>query len=117
MTIYESLNCSEIRLVCVSGETTHHGLSFNSDKTTTMMFHRGRRRDYSPEIHMGGRQLQYSDKLTYLGITFSERLSWTEHIKSRVRKCTYLLNKAKNLVGKEWGLNPARALWIYSMRP
>ena len=26
---------------------------------------------------------------------------------------TYLLNKTRNLVGKEWGLNPARALWIF----
>ena len=33
------------------------------------------------------------------------------HEKSRVRKCTYRLNKTK--VEKEWGLNPARAMWIY----
>ena len=32
---------------------------------------------------------------------------------NRLRKCTYLLNKTKNLVEKEWGLNPARAMWIY----
>ncbi len=62
---------------------------------------------------MGGRKLQYLDKLPYLGIIFSKRLSWTDHIKSRVHKCTYLFNKTKNLVGKEWGLNLARALWIF----
>ena len=100
-----------LRRVCELGD--YHGLTFNPDKTTTVMFHRGRKRDYSPELHMGGRKLQYTDKLTYLGITFSKRLSWTDHIKSRVRKSTYLLNKTKNLVGKEWGLNPARALWIF----
>ncbi len=97
--------------VCEWG--SHHGLTFNPEKTTTVMFHRGRKRDYSPELYMGGRKLKYSDKLTYLGITLSKRLSWTDHIKSRVRKCTYLLNKTKNLVGKEWGLNPSRALWIF----
>ena len=62
---------------------------------------------------MGGKCLQYSDNMTYLGIKFRKRLTWTDHIKSRVRKCTFLLNKTKNLVSKEWGLNPARALWIY----
>ena len=30
-----------------------------------------------------------------------------------MRKCTFCLNKTKNLVGKEWGLNPAQGLWIY----
>ncbi len=43
--------------VCEWGD--HHGLTFNPDKTTTVMFHRGRKRDYSPELNMGGRQLQY----------------------------------------------------------
>ncbi len=78
-----------LRRVCEWGD--HHGLTFNPDKTTTVIFHRGRKRDYSPELYMGGRKLQYLDKLTYLGIIFSKRLSWTDHIKSRVRKCTYLL--------------------------
>ena len=67
----------------------YNGLTFNSNKTTTVMFHRGRKRDYFPNLYMGGRQLQYSDKMTYLGIAFSKTLSWTDHIKSQVRKCTY----------------------------
>ncbi len=100
-----------LKRVCEWGD--YLGLTFNPDKTTTVMFHRGRKRDYSPKLYMGGRQLQYSDKMTYLGITFSKRLSWTDHIKSRVRKCTFLLNKTKNLVGKEWGKTPARALWLF----
>ncbi len=51
--------------------------------------------------------------MTYVGITFRKRLNWTDHLKSRVRKCTYLLNKTQGLVGKVWGLNPAQALWIF----
>ncbi len=79
----------------------HHGLSFNHEKTTTVMFHCAHKRDYSPELFMRKRHLQYSHKLTYLGIMFSKRLSLTDLIKSRVRKCKYLLNKAKNFVRKE----------------
>ncbi len=81
----------------------HHGLTFNPDKTTTVMFNHCRKCDHSFVLDMGGRQLQCSDKMTYLGIMFSKRLSWTDHIKSRVCKCTYLLKKTKNMVGKEWG--------------
>ena len=74
-----------LRRVCEWGD--YHGLTFNPDKTTTMMFYRGgRKRDYSPELYMGGRKLQYSDKLIYLGITFSKRLSWMYHMISKVRK-------------------------------
>ncbi len=83
-----SLMKRALRRVCEWGD--YHGLTFNPDKTTTVMFYRGRKCDYSPVLSMGGRKLQYSDKLTYLGITFSKRLSWTDHIKSRVRKCTCL---------------------------
>ena len=83
------------------------------DETTTVMFHCGRKRDHSPELYMGARRLQYFDKMTYLEITFSKRLLWTDHIKSRVRNYTCLLNRTKNFVGKEWGLNPAWAIWIF----
>ena len=100
-----------LKKVCEWGNK--HGLSFNPDKTTAVVFHRGRRVDYSPTLMMEGKELTYSDNLTYLGVTFNKRLSWTPHIKSRVKKCTYLLHKTKNLVGKEWGLCPQRALWIY----
>ncbi len=51
--------------------------------------------------------------MTYLGIMFSKRLCWTDHIKSRVHKCTYLLKKTKNLVGKKYGINPSRTMWTY----
>ncbi len=49
-------------------------LAFNPNKTTTVMFHRGRKRDYSPKLYIGGRHIQYLDKMTYLGITFSKML-------------------------------------------
>ena len=82
-----------LRKVCECGD--HRGLAFRVDKTTTVMFHRGCKGNYSPELNMGGRCLQYLHKMTYLGIMFRKRLSWTDHIKSRVRKCTYHLKKQR----------------------
>ncbi len=93
-----------LRRVCEWGD--HYGLTFNTYKTTTVMFHRGRKCDHSPVLYQWGRHLQYLDKLTYLGIILSKRLSWTDRLKSRVCKCTYLLNKTKKLVGKKWGKTP-----------
>ncbi len=93
------------RRVCEWGD--HHclGLTVKStpDKTTTVMFHCGRKRDHSPELYMGARRLQYFDKMTYLEITFSKRLIWTNHIKSRVHNYTCLLNRTKKLSEKNGG--------------
>ena len=41
-----------LRRVCEWGD--YHGLTFNPDKTTTVIFHRGRKRDYTPNVYMGG---------------------------------------------------------------
>ncbi len=70
-------------------------LQLRQNDDSDVMFHCGRKLEYSPELCMGGRRLQYSDKMTYLGIMFSKRLSWTNHIKSRVHQCTYLLHRPK----------------------
>ena len=43
-----SLMERELRRVCEWRD--HHGLTFNPDKTTTVMFHHGRKQDYSPEL-------------------------------------------------------------------
>ncbi len=76
---------------------------------TAVLFHRGSKYDYFPDLSLGGKCLQYSDNMTYLGIKFGKRLTWADHIKSRVHKCTFLLRKTKNFVG----LSFAWTLCIY----
>ena len=89
-----------------------NGLVFNPDKTTVVNFERSRRTKHEPTIKMGGRVLTYSKDLKYLGVNLNKRLSSTNHVLEKAKKCNYLLHKVKGVIGQEWGLNPDRVVWI-----
>jgi ribonuclease HI len=91
-----------------------HGLEFNPKKTVAVMFERSRRYKCEPDIKMDGEALVYSKHMKYLGVTFSKRLTWTAHIKEKVRLCGYLLKKTTTVIGREWGLSPDKLMWIYT---
>ncbi len=91
-----------------------HGLVFNPAKTQVMLCNRGRRSTpMEPELWLGGQKLNYSDNIKYLGVLINKRLIWTQHVKERYKKCLSLLYMTKTLVAKDWGISPAKMLWIY----
>ena len=98
----------------VSDWGKNHGLLFNPGKTEVVMFSRSRRPVLEPSLKLDGKQLQYSDTIKYLGLTVHKRLTWTDHVKTKVKKCSQLLNRVRRVVGRDWGLNPERLLWIYT---
>ncbi len=53
---------------------------------------------------MGGRSLKYSERMTYLRITFSKRLSRTDHIKSRYAN-VFTFQKDQKFCWKRMGVN------------
>jgi ribonuclease HI len=63
---------------------------------------------------MHDKTLQYSENIKYLGVTLSQTLHWTEHVREKVAKGIKVLNMAKSIVGQQWGLTPDRIMWIYS---
>ena len=63
---------------------------------------------------MGTKELQYHNSMKYLGVTFTRHLSWTEHVKGRIRKAIQTLNLTKAIIGQTWGMNPEKVLWIYT---
>ena len=89
-----------------------HGLEFSPVKTTAVMFERSRKKVNEPTLTMGVKTLNYSKELRYLGITIAKRLTWTAHVERKIKQCNYLLHKSRNVVGREWGLSPAKVLWI-----
>ena len=46
----------------------------------------------------------------YLGMNIQSRLSWTAHVVGQIKKANMLLNRARTIIGREWGLDPERAL-------
>ena len=91
-----------------------HGLSFNPEKTTTTMFETGRKHKHEPPLKMNGIMLKYSENMRYLGVTLNKRLNTTPHIQDKIRKVAYLQNKIYQIIGREWGLNPSRTLWVHT---
>ncbi len=102
-------------LSTVSDWSLKHGLKFNPQKTTVVMFNKARKfQTPQPKLYLGGTELFYSDSVKYLGVTIQKRLSWTTHLKDRTRKCFGLLQRLRTVVGREWGLSPEKLLYIYT---
>ena len=99
----------------VKGWSLGHGLNFNPNKTTVVMFNKARKHKITePKLYLGDTELSYSDTVKYLGVTLQKRLSWATHLRDRTRKCFGLLQRIRTVVGREWGLSPAKLLYIYT---
>ena len=91
------------------------GLVFNPAKTQSIIFDRFKKYKVSPpSILMDGQELEFMDQIKYLGMNIQSRLSWTTHVVGQIKKVNMLLNRARTIIGREWGLDPERALWIYT---
>ena len=63
---------------------------------------------------MDGQELEFMDHIKYLDIIIQSRLSWTAHMLGQIKKANMLLNRARTIIRREWGLDLKRALWIYT---
>ena len=91
------------------------GLCFNPNKTQAILFCRARKGKVThPAIRMGEQTLKFSDRIEYLGVTIQCRLTWSYHIRKQLKKANMLLNRVRTLIGKEWGLDPEKLIWIYT---
>ena len=91
------------------------GLVFNPTKTQAIIFDRAKKYKVShPSIMMEGQELKFVEQIKYLGMTIQSRLSWTAHVVGQIKKANMLLNRARTVIGREWGLDPERALWVYT---
>ena len=91
-----------------------NGLVFNPDKTSVVLFTKSTRRETCKNLYLKGVELSYSDSLKYLGVTLNKRLTWTEHVNSRVKKGMQLFNLSRAIIGQNWGLTPDKIMWLYT---
>lgn len=93
---------------------TEVGLKVNPDKTELMLF--TNRRDMSgfKRPRLFGREIYLCQNVKYLGVTFTPKLKWTEHIKYRINKCIRVFWCCKRAIGRNWGLKPVNLLWLHS---
>jgi hypothetical protein len=89
------------------------GLSVNPDKTDMVVFTMRRKLDGFFEPLFFGVTLHRSRAVKYLGVILDSRLSWREHVKTKVMKAHNLLWACRRAFGKTWGLQPKVVYWLY----
>ena len=55
-------------------------------------------------LTMYDQKLEYNPNITFLGITFDQRLTFQKHVDTIRKKCTDRLNCLKIIPNKSWGL-------------
>ena len=97
----------------ITGWGSDNGLHFNPDKTQCCHILPGQPKIMWPRLRLGQKTMEYQDHFTYLGVRVESNLKWHNHIKEKCDKAKRLLNMRKAVVGQEWGLDPAKVLWIH----
>lgn len=90
------------------------GLNVNPEKTSLIMF-TNNRTDTSkyPKTNLFGKDLYYTQKVKYLGLTFDSKLLWNDHLDLIINKATNSLWTCRKMVGKLWDLRPKMCHWLY----
>ena len=65
------------------------------------------------EPQLFGKTLQHSMSVKYLGVILDSRLTWREHVETKVRKAKNLLWACRRAYGGTWGLGPRVVHWLY----
>ena len=91
-----------------------NGLTFSPPKTVAVLFHRKIKIEQPPPILMGTEEVNYSDKVRYLGVTMDRQLGWKPHVKQKIQAAKGHLLKLKNAMGKLWGAPPKLTRWLYT---
>ncbi len=89
-----------------------NGLKFSAKKTQAILFSRKRKKG-NVVLTLGGQVIDQVKEVKYLGVTLDDRLTWTPHIRGKIKACTRRLMQIKNAVGKIWGPSPWAMLMGY----
>ena len=89
------------------------GLTISPQKSFCMIISNKKIPNIKP-LTLGGCQVPIVTSFKYLGVTIDSKLTWKQHIMSRIKKAKKDLIVARKLVDKKWGLTPNKALWIYT---
>ena len=89
-------------------------LRFNPQKTKAMFFHRKNKFKLPKKLRMSGIDLEYSEHVKYLGVTFDTRLRFNKHIEDKLVKAKKHLMMLRNAITTTWGPSPRALKWGYN---
>ena len=90
------------------------GLNISVLKTKIVLFSWKKSPTLPCPIKVGGKEIELSSSVKFLGVTLDHKLNFNEHIDRLVNKATAALMQCKEAVGPCWGLTPKACLWIYT---
>ena len=90
-----------------------NGLTFSAAKTTAVIYSEYESQLDRP-LKLGNAIVEVKDEVTYLGVLFDYRLSWTPHILRKVQAAKKHLMLLRQVVGPTWGPPPHIAKWLYT---
>ena len=99
----ESLYQKEINKI--NDYSTIIGSSFSTEKTEIMLFNSGPNPKRLPKFYLGNSKLDYTNVTTFLGITFSSNLIWSNHFEKLINNGRKGLNLLKVISSHKWGQN------------
>ena len=91
------------------------GLVISKEKTVGMIFTR-RHKYQLPNIHLDlqGEEIKIVSEATYLGLTFTSKLRWGKHIKSKIAIAKKKIFKYKGCMKANWGPPQSSMRWLYT---
>jgi len=97
----------------MEGWCGERGLAINPEKAKLLLFTRKRSLIGWRSIIMGSREVERVTEFKYLGVTVTPKLSWKVHITNACKKAVRMFHQCRRAIGRTWGLNPVRTLWLY----
>ena len=88
-------------------------IKLNPDKTWCQNFFINNKNDNTPRLWLKGELLKYKKSCKFLGITFDQSLSFSDHIADIITRAKKRLNLLKALRGQTWGASPDTLLYSY----
>ena len=70
-------------------------------------------------LTMYGKELEYVNEVTYLGIKIDKNLSWAAHVEHKIKKVKQCMHMCRNALAKMYGPKPTYMRWLYTcvLRP
>ncbi len=107
-------NIVQSKLKILEDWSKKSGLTFSVSKTNAMIFTK-KTKFVKPRLKLSDEVIEYADKVKYLGVYLTPRLSWTVHIKEKVSACRRLLFMLLSMVRKTFQMTLKGLRWIYTM--
>lgn len=89
----------------INNYITEIGLSFSTEKTKLVLFNSGPNPHRLPQFYLGNSKLNYTNTTTFLGITLTSKLNWSNHFEKIINNSRKGLNLLKVISSYKWGQN------------